>query len=91
MKRFISLSGGVESTTMCILYGADAIGIWADTGAEHQLMYDRIDEVEARINYQSRPMFPLSYISEDITNGLAEISEVLREIVSELQQQVKVR
>lgn len=41
--------------------------------------------------YQSRPMFPLSYISEDITNGLAEISEVLREIVSELQQQVKVR
>lgn len=24
MKRFISLSGGVESTTMCVLYGKGA-------------------------------------------------------------------
>jgi 3'-phosphoadenosine 5'-phosphosulfate sulfotransferase (PAPS reductase)/FAD synthetase len=34
---------------MCILYGADAKAIWADTGAEHQLMYQRINEVEAKI------------------------------------------
>jgi len=49
MKRFISFSGGVESTTMCILYGADAKAIWADTGAEHDLMYERINTVEAKI------------------------------------------
>jgi PP-loop superfamily ATP-utilizing enzyme len=28
MKRFISFSGGVESTTMCILYGKGATAIW---------------------------------------------------------------
>jgi 3'-phosphoadenosine 5'-phosphosulfate sulfotransferase (PAPS reductase)/FAD synthetase len=49
MKRFISFSGGVESTTMCILYGADAKGIWADTGSEHKQMYERIDKVEKEI------------------------------------------
>jgi len=49
MKRFISFSGGVESTTMCILYGAEAKAIWADTGAEHDLMYERINTVEDKI------------------------------------------
>jgi len=46
MKKFISFSGGVESTTMCILYGNNATAIWADTGAEHSYMYDRIEKVE---------------------------------------------
>lgn len=46
MKRFISFSGGVESTTMCILYGKGATAIWCDTGAEHNEMYERIDKVE---------------------------------------------
>jgi 3'-phosphoadenosine 5'-phosphosulfate sulfotransferase (PAPS reductase)/FAD synthetase len=46
MKRFISFSGGVESTTMCILYGKGATAIWCDTGAEHKEMYERIDKVE---------------------------------------------
>lgn len=49
MKRFISFSGGVESTTMCILYGKGAKAIWSDTGAEHKPMYDRINEVENRL------------------------------------------
>lgn len=49
MEKFISFSGGVESTTMCILYGSDAKAIWADTGAEHKKMYDRINTVEAQI------------------------------------------
>ena len=44
--EFISLSGGVESTTMCILYGKGATAIWCDTGAEHDEMYKRIDECE---------------------------------------------
>lgn len=46
MKRFISFSGGVESTTMCVLYGKGSTAIWADTGAEHDEMYKRIDDVE---------------------------------------------
>ena len=46
MKKFISFSGGVESTTMCILYGKDAKAIWCDTGAEHKEMYERIDYCE---------------------------------------------
>ena len=45
-KRFISFSGGVESTTMCILYGKGATAIWVDTGAEHEEMYQRIDYCE---------------------------------------------
>lgn len=49
MKKFISFSGGVESTTMCILYGNDAKGIWADTGSEHDKMYERINTVESEI------------------------------------------
>ena len=46
MKQFISFSGGVESTTMCILYGKGAKAIWVDTGAEHDEMYKRIDDCE---------------------------------------------
>ena len=49
MKRFISFSGGVESTTMCILYGKGATAIWCDTGAEHSVMYERIDKVEKQL------------------------------------------
>jgi 3'-phosphoadenosine 5'-phosphosulfate sulfotransferase (PAPS reductase)/FAD synthetase len=49
MKRFISFSGGVESTTMCILYGKGAKAIWCDTGAEHTQMYNRMDLVEEKL------------------------------------------
>lgn len=49
MKKFISFSGGVESTTMCVLYGKGATAIWCDTGAEHDEMYERIDFCEKRI------------------------------------------
>lgn len=58
MKKFISFSGGVESTTMCILYGADAKAIWADTGAEHKKMYERIDNVEEAIK-RIHPQFEI--------------------------------
>jgi hypothetical protein len=46
MKSFISFSGGVESTTMCVLFGGKADAIFADTGFEHQQIYDRIELVE---------------------------------------------
>lgn len=46
MDRFISFSGGVESTAMCVLYGKGAKAIFADTGAEHKVMYDRLNYIE---------------------------------------------
>ncbi len=45
MTRYISFSGGVESTTMCILYGKGATAIFSDTGAEHKELYERIELV----------------------------------------------
>lgn len=44
MKRFIAFSGGVESRTLCVLYGdkVDA-AIFADTGAEHDEMYEKLN------------------------------------------------
>jgi 3'-phosphoadenosine 5'-phosphosulfate sulfotransferase (PAPS reductase)/FAD synthetase len=49
MKKFISFSGGVESTTMCILFGKGAKAVWCDTGAEHKKMYERLDIVESKL------------------------------------------
>jgi hypothetical protein len=46
MKKFIAFSGGVESTTMCVLFGKDADAVFSDTGFEHNEIYDRIDLVE---------------------------------------------
>jgi hypothetical protein len=42
MKRFISFSAGVESTTMCVSYGHNADGVFSDTGFEHEEIYKRI-------------------------------------------------
>lgn len=49
MKRFISFSGGVESTAMCLLYGKGATAIFCDTGSEHSKMYERLSYVENMI------------------------------------------
>lgn len=49
MKKFISFSGGVESTTMCILYGKGATALFADGKAEHEKMYERLKYVEEKI------------------------------------------
>lgn len=52
MTKFISFSGGVESTTMCLLYGKGATAIFSDTGSEHDLMYERLKHVEEYlVNY----------------------------------------
>lgn len=45
-RVFISFSGGVESSTMCVLFGNKADAIFADTGFEHAEIYKRIDLVE---------------------------------------------
>lgn len=49
MKKFISFSGGVESTTMCVLYGKGAKAIFCDTGWEHEELYKRLDYVEQQL------------------------------------------
>jgi PP-loop superfamily ATP-utilizing enzyme len=49
MKSYISFSGGVESSTMCVLYGNKANGIFADTGFEHDKLYQRIELVEKTV------------------------------------------
>ena len=50
MKQFISFSGGVESTTMCVLFGSRGDAIFADTGFEHSILYEHIDKVEKFCN-----------------------------------------
>ena len=46
MKTFIAFSLGVESTTMCLLYGKGATAIFTDTGSEHKELYARLALVE---------------------------------------------
>ena len=49
MNRYISFSGGVESTTMCVLWGGCAKAIFCDTGWEHEALYRQIDKSENKI------------------------------------------
>lgn len=71
MKRFISFSGGVESTTMCLLYGKGATAIWCDTGSEHNLMYDRIDHVEKMLKDHHDGDFELVRIRASVKTKVA--------------------
>jgi 3'-phosphoadenosine 5'-phosphosulfate sulfotransferase (PAPS reductase)/FAD synthetase len=66
MKKFISFSGGVESTTMCILYGKGAKAIWCDTGAEHEEMYARMDIVEDRLKTLHKGDFEIIKIKPNV-------------------------
>lgn len=57
MKKFISFSGGVESSTMCVLFGKKADAIFCDTGAEHYEIYERINLVEKWVKENIREDF----------------------------------
>lgn len=72
LKRFISFSGGVESTTMCVLFGKGATAIWCDTGAEHDLMYQRIDEVEKELKIIHDGEFELVRVKSEKHIGLEQ-------------------
>jgi len=65
MKSFISFSGGVESTTMCILFGDRHDAIFADTGYEHRQIYDRLDLVEKWVQNFHRKDFKIYRIKND--------------------------
>ena len=66
IKRFISFSGGVESTTMCLLYGKGAAAIVCDTGDEEPEMYERWDTVEAAMKVIHNGEFELVRIKPEI-------------------------
>ena len=72
MKKFISFSGGVESTTMCALFGDKADAIFSDTGFEHQEIYDRLDLVENWVKKNQRESFKLHRIKNDKYVSLKE-------------------
>jgi hypothetical protein len=67
MKTYISFSGGVESTTMCLLYGAGATAIFSDTGSEHKEMYERIDYVEKMLKAHHNGNFELIRLRAEVT------------------------
>jgi 3'-phosphoadenosine 5'-phosphosulfate sulfotransferase (PAPS reductase)/FAD synthetase len=68
MKQFVAFSGGVESTTCCLLFGHKAKAIFADAGWEHAVMYDRITEVESVIKAK-RPGFEVIRVRAENVEG----------------------
>ncbi|HYH13994.1 MAG TPA: hypothetical protein VD794_02170 [Flavisolibacter sp.] len=66
MKKYISFSGGVESTTMCLLYGKGATAIVADTGDEEPEMYERWDFVENMMKVHHNGDFELLRIKPEV-------------------------
>jgi len=68
MKKYISFSGGVESSTMCVLFGAKADAIFADAGWEHEQIYNRIDLVEKRVREIHNNNFTIHRIKANVTH-----------------------
>ncbi len=66
-KTFISFSGGVESTTMCILFGGVADAVFADTGWEHKILYQHIAKVEEAVQKLHRPDFQIFVVKGQAT------------------------
>ncbi len=64
--RFISFSGGVESSAMCVLYGNKADAIFSDAGWEHKQIYDRIDLVERRVRMIHKNNFTIYRITPTV-------------------------
>jgi len=71
-KQFISFSGGVESSTMCILFGNKADAIFADTGFEHKQIYDRVELVEKWVQNFHRPDFKIHKVKNEKNGTLQE-------------------
>lgn len=65
MKSFISFSGGVESTTMCVLFGNKADAIFADTGFEHDKLYQRIETVKQTVRQFHNNNFKIIKVKRD--------------------------
>ena len=59
MKKYISFSGGVESSAMCVLFGGRADAIFSDTGWEHKQIYDRIEMMEEKVSKLHKRKFKI--------------------------------
>ncbi len=59
IKKIISFSGGVESTTMCVLFGGSTDAVFADTGFEHKEVYEQIEKVQKWGREFHRPDFTI--------------------------------
>jgi hypothetical protein len=71
-RKFISFSGGVESTTMCVLFGKNADGIFSDTGGEHDELYERIELVENWCRQFHRPDFKIHLVRNEKYGSLTD-------------------
>lgn len=76
MNKYIAFSGGVESTTMCILYGKGATAVFTDTGSEHREMYKRIDQVEKRLMEIHSGDFKLIRLKASVTAKGEKVSSL---------------
>jgi 3'-phosphoadenosine 5'-phosphosulfate sulfotransferase (PAPS reductase)/FAD synthetase len=65
-QKYISFSGGVESTTMCILYGKGAKAIFCDTGSEHKELYERLHLVEVYLKKLHGEDFEIIKVKADV-------------------------
>lgn len=66
MKTFISFSGGVESTAMCVLYGKGAVALVADTGDEEPEMYERWKYCEEMLKVIHNSDFEILYLKPKV-------------------------
>lgn len=83
MKKYIAFSGGVESTTMCVLYGRGATAVFTDTGSEHKEMYERIDYAEGLLKEIHGGDFELIRLRGEV-KAKGEIVSTLTEYVDRM-------
>jgi 3'-phosphoadenosine 5'-phosphosulfate sulfotransferase (PAPS reductase)/FAD synthetase len=80
-KTFIAFSLGVESTTMCLLYGKGATAIFTDTGSEHQELYDRLALVQSVLkahhggDFEIKVIKPTQTVAGVVCHSLQEVIE----------------
>lgn len=79
--KYISFSGGVESTTMCILYGKGAKAIFCDTGSEHKELYERIDNAEKILKSIHGEEFEIIRVKANVTTKLKRFVHSLKEYI----------
>lgn len=72
MNKYISFSGGVESTTMCVLFGDKADAIFSDTGFEHDVIYERLDLVESWVKSFHREDFKIHRVMNEKEGSLTD-------------------
>lgn len=74
--KYIAFSGGVESTTMALLYGKGATAVFTDTGSEHEAMYARIDFVENMLKIKHGGDFELVRLRASVTAKGEKVSSL---------------